>query len=122
MVSYQWKVSPHARLGYLWNTNSVLIPTTQMPMNGITPSPTGGSSQLPGGLQYDIGADWAALKKLTVAGDFLGNQFLNSPSLILGTQTIPTTPSTTPSTLTPVKSSYTVDYLASAQSGDRWET
>ena len=92
VVSYQWKVSPHARLGYLWNTSSVLIPNTAAPVNGMSPPPTGGSSQLPGGFQYDIGADWAALKKLTVAGDFMGNQFLNSPSLVQGTQTIPETP------------------------------
>ena len=122
VVSYQWKVSPHARLGYLWNTSSVLIPTTSAPVNGIAPSPTGGSSQLPGGLQYDIGADWAALKKLTVAGDFLGSQFLNSPSLVLGKQTIPAPPTqdSIAPTLTPVKSTYRSTISASAENGDRW--
>ena len=106
IFSYQWKVAPHARVSYLWNTNSVLIP----PPNNPT-----GSSQLPGGLQYDVGADWAAARQLTIAADFFGNQFLNSPYLIpCGTggttcTTIPTSPSTTPPSLTPTKQSYTVN-------------
>ncbi len=65
-MSYQWKVAPHARLGYQWNTNTVLIPS----------SSSGGSSRLPGGFQYDIGADWSATKQITVAGDFLGSEFI----------------------------------------------
>ena len=103
VFSYQWKVAPHAKIGYLWNTNSVLIPS----------SSTGGSSQLPGGLQYDIGADWSAARQLTIAADFLGSQFLNSPYLVpcsgSACVTIPTSPSTTPSSLAPTTRSYTVN-------------
>ncbi len=81
IFSYQWKVSPHARVGYLWNTKTVLIP-----------NPDGtGSNTLPGGFQYDFGADWSVIKQLTITGDFFGNQFLNSPYLTPGTAEIPTT-------------------------------
>ena len=46
VVSYQWKISPHARLGYIWNTSTVLIPAAT--------TPTGSNStRLPGGFQYD---------------------------------------------------------------------
>jgi hypothetical protein len=103
IFSYQWKVAPHARVAYLWNTNSVVIPS----------SPTGGSSQLPGGLQYDVGADWAAARQLTIAADFFGNQFLNSPYLVsCGTGgTMCTTiqaGAQPPPSLTPTTRSYTV--------------
>ena len=81
IFSYQWKVSPHARIGYLWNTQSVLIPNS----DGT------GSNRLPGGFQYDFGADWSVIKQLTIAGDFFGNQFLNSPYLTPGVTEIPTT-------------------------------
>ena len=40
VVSYQWTVSPHARVGYLWNTSSVLIPYSPP---GSTEPPTGGT-------------------------------------------------------------------------------
>jgi hypothetical protein len=80
VLSYQIKpwIAPHARIGYQWNTNTVLIP------NG-----RGGSSRLPGGFQYDLGADAKVVKNVTLAGDFLGNQFLNSPALATGTYSPP---------------------------------
>jgi len=30
-------------------------------------------------MQYDFGADWAAAKRVTVAADVLGSQYLNTP-------------------------------------------
>jgi hypothetical protein len=82
VVSYQWRVSPHARIGYIWNTSTVLIP----PPN----PPTGSSStRLPGGFQYDFGADMKVFQRVTVAADILGNQFQNSPVLVPVTTNIP---------------------------------
>jgi hypothetical protein len=82
VLSYQFKpwIAAHARIGYQWNTNTVLIP------EGTT---TSGSSRLPGGFQYALGADTKVVKNLTLAADFLGNQFLNSPAITLGTSNIP---------------------------------
>lgn len=76
LYSYLAKVSPHAKLGYEWNTTTELNNPT-----GVA----GGNKKLPGGMQYDIGADWAVGRKVTVAGDLLGSQFLNTPELIEGT-------------------------------------
>src|SRR5664280_273506 len=82
VVSYQWRVSPHAKFGYIWNTSTVLI---QPPT-----SPTGNNStRLPGGLQYDFGADAKVFQRVTLAVDFLGNQFQNSPVLVPVTTNIP---------------------------------
>ena len=77
VYSYLGKVSPHAKFGYQWNS------PTQLNNPTFT---AGGNLSLPGGMQYDAGADWAAVKHLTVAADVLGNQFLNTPRLI-STQT-----------------------------------
>jgi len=81
ILSYQARLSPHARIGYQFNTTTVLIPST-----GGT-----GNSSLPGGLQYNIGADYVLFRKVptTLAGDFLGNYIVNSPVLVPGTVTIP---------------------------------
>jgi len=85
VVSYLWKVSPHAKIGYQWNTSTILNNNTA----------------LPGGLQYDAGADWAMLKSVTVAGDLLGSQYLNAPRLVAGTTPLPV-PLTNPPTPTTV--------------------
>jgi len=76
VYSYLGKVSPHAKFGYEWNTATEL--------NNPTGAP-GGNKSLPGGMQYDFGADWALSRKVTVAGDVLGSQFLNTPELLEGT-------------------------------------
>ncbi|HEX3469760.1 MAG TPA: hypothetical protein VHT28_01135 [Silvibacterium sp.] len=72
VFSYISRVSPHVRLGYQWNT------TTELNPNLVRP---GSNLALPGGLQYNVGADWAWTKYLTVAGDLMGNQYLNAPRL-----------------------------------------
>ena len=76
VYSYLAKVSPHARFGYEWNT------TTEL--NNPSGEP-GGNKTLPGGMQYDFGADWAMSRKVTLAADLLGSQFLNTPELLEGT-------------------------------------
>jgi hypothetical protein len=80
ILSYQARLSPHARIGYQFNTATVLIPNA----SGT------GSSTLPGGLQYNVGADYVLFKKVptTLAGDFLGNYIVNSPVLVPGTTII----------------------------------
>ena len=72
VFSYLAKIAPHAKIGYQWNTATELNNPTQT---------AGGNQSLPGGLQYDIGADWAWTKSLTFAGDLLGSQYLNSTKL-----------------------------------------
>ncbi len=81
VYSYLAKVSPHAKIGYQWNTTTELNNPSQS---------TGGNQSLPGGLQYDFGADWAAVKHLTVAVDALGSQYLNAPTTALQPISVPT--------------------------------
>jgi len=70
--SYLQRFSPHLKIGYQWNTSSELD----------NPTNTAGKNQnLPGGVQYNFGADWAAFKRLTLAADILGNQYLNTPKV-----------------------------------------
>lgn len=70
LFEYRWKVSPHAKIGYQWNSNSQLVNIFQSP-----------NSQLPGGVQYAAGADYRVLRQLTLAADVLGSQFVNSKVL-----------------------------------------
>ena len=76
------KISPRVRLGYQFNTATVLIPNAT---TGL------GSSSLPGGLQYTGGADFIVLsgeRPLTFAADFIGNYVVNSPWLAPGYATL----------------------------------
>ena len=114
-ASYLWKISPHAKVGYQWNTATDLNNPT------LT---TGGDLSLPGGFQYDAGADWAWLKRVTLAADILGSQFLNAPKLTLSTTPLPTpiTNPPTPSTINlptvdTSNSSYTINDLSA---GLKW--
>lgn len=114
-VSYLWKVSPHAKVGYQWNTATELNNPT------LT---AGGNQSLPGGFQYDVGADWAWLRHVTVAGDLLGSQYLNAPKLTSTTTPLPT-PLTNPPTpitinlptVTTSNAAYTINDLSA---GLKW--
>ncbi len=75
LFEYRWKVAPHLKLSYQWNGTSQL-------MNLSAPANT---TRLPGGLQYDGGADIRISRPLTLAVDLLGNQFVNTPSFTLTT-------------------------------------
>jgi hypothetical protein len=104
VYSYLGKVSPHAKFGYQWNTKTEL--------NNPTDS-AGGDLALPGGIQYDAGADWAMLKRITLAGDILGSQFLNAPRYITTNSPLPTTPSTVSlATIVAQNSSYSISNLS----------
>ena len=70
LFEYRAKLSPHLKLGYQWNSGSQLV-------NIFSASKTA----LPGGLQYDAGADYRLHRKLTVAADILGSQSVNTVSL-----------------------------------------
>jgi hypothetical protein len=118
VFSYVSRVSPHVRLGYQWNSETELNPNLVRP---------GSNLALPGGLQYDVGADWAWTKKLTVAGDLMGNQYLNAPRLYTTTTglTYTNVPSAQPpptttvhlGTVTSISSSYWINDIST---GLKW--
>jgi hypothetical protein len=109
IYSYLWKVSPHVKMGYQWNTETELNNPTDT---------AGGNQTLPGGMQYDVGADWAMHRRLTLAADLLGNQYLNTPRYVKTTSTIQTTTGTLQlATGTVSNSSYSI---TSASTGLKW--
>ncbi len=118
VFSYVSRVSPHVRLGYQWNSETELNPNLVRP---------GSNLALPGGLQYDVGADWAWTKKLTVAGDLMGNQYLNAPRLTPSSTTLTyeNTPAAQPpptttvhlGTVTSISSSYWINDIST---GVKW--
>ena len=70
LLEYRARLAPHMKVGYQWNdTTKILSPTLQS-----------GSARLPGGLSYAIGTDFRIHPKLTLNADFLGNQFVNTPT------------------------------------------
>ncbi len=107
VYSYLAKVSPHAKIGYQWNTKTELNNPT---------GTAGGNQALPGGFQYDFGADWAMTRRVTVAGDVLGSQFLNTPAISSSLVTIPdvtlTPGQAAPETSTPITSSYSINNVS----------
>ena len=110
VYSYLARVSPHARIGYQWNTATELNNPT------LT---AGGNKALPGGVQYDVGADWAWTQHLTLAGDLLGSQYTNAAKVVKSLTPLPppvTNPPTNPSiflpTVTTANASYTISDLS----------
>jgi hypothetical protein len=123
ILSYQARLSPHARLGYQFNTSTVLIPTTYDPATGNAT----GYAGLPGGLQYDLGADYSLFKKVptTVAGDFLGNYIVNSPVLLnrpFGNQRLTQAWGINPPALLPATTSYGVAQLSIGAKVRPWKS
>jgi hypothetical protein len=64
VLTYAGRISPHVRLGYEWNSGSVLA--------GDPLSSTGTSASLPPAWLYSGGADFRATKWLTIAADLIG--------------------------------------------------
>ncbi len=60
-ISRTGKIAPHANVAYQWNGDSI-----------IGSAVPGVKGKLPDNFFYDVGADWAVVKKLTIAGDVLG--------------------------------------------------
>ena len=83
LFEYRARLAPHLKLAYQWNGNSDLLysQTTQR------------TSRLPGGLQADAGADLKIVRRLTVAVDLLGTQFVNAPSFVLSSAPVSPVPS-----------------------------
>jgi hypothetical protein len=75
LAEYRAKIAPHIKIGYEWNDTTNVLDLAH-----------GASARLPGGLQYDIGTDYRVQKRLTLAADFLGSQFVNTPSFTQSTQ------------------------------------
>lgn len=116
--SYLAKFAPHAKIGYQWNTKSDLNnPTYTDPVYNNGAIVTQSDKALPGGVQYDIGGDWAAAKRFTVALDLLGYQFINSQRLVFSTAVVnPSNPLTLPTT-TAQSASYSINNLSA---GFKW--
>jgi len=71
LAAYKAKFSPHVKIGYQWNTDSIL-----------NYNYTSGTNQrLPGGIQSAIGLDYGVSPHLTLSADILTNQFQDSPSI-----------------------------------------
>lgn len=85
LVSYRnrdSRFSPHFKLGRLWNGSSVLVNSN-----------ASGNSPLPGGMEYDAGTDIRISgRRLTLAVDVIGNQFVNGLSLKPSAITLNPTP------------------------------
>ena len=115
LFSYRRKITPHLKLSYQWNGVSDLINPSATP---------NGSKSLPGGLQYDAGADWRVRHSLTIAADILGNQFVNTPSLvsdIVNLSPPPTTAETfVPASLPTVSATNNTYTTANLSAGLKW--
>ena len=112
--------SPHAKVGYQWNTATELnIGTPAQTSTTSTTSSTSPSSKksLPGGMTYDVGADFTIHKKLTIAIDLLGNQYLNTPGLQSTQTSVAGVPGGSLNTISIVNSSYTINNVST---GFKW--
>ena len=80
------RITPHANLGYQWNSFSNLYvnPCYESGTCSPTHPGTGGvpSLKLPPSLDYSAGVDAGITKWLTVVGDFVGQRYFNSPVVI----------------------------------------
>jgi hypothetical protein len=107
VYSYIARFSPHAKVAYQWNGS------TELNWRANPTDPTGktGSNQnLPGGVQYAMGFDWGALKRLTVAVDLMGNQYLDVTRLVQTSKEVTSTLSI-PTSVASV-GSYTINELS----------
>jgi hypothetical protein len=75
LAAYKAKFSPHIKIGYQWNTDSVLLNISGTP---------GKNQSLPGGFQTAVGVDYGVTRHLTLSADLLTNEFQNSPSVSQG--------------------------------------
>jgi hypothetical protein len=73
----QGRVSPHLNVAYLWNGKSVLAGDVA----------TGRKESLPDQVQYAVGVDIGATRRLTLAFDFLGTHVIDSPRVLRETFT-----------------------------------
>jgi hypothetical protein len=104
LFEYRKRLAPHLKLSYQWNGNSQVMDLQKAPY-----------LRLPGGLQYAAGVDFKVKGYLTLAGDILGNQFVNTPSFTVANAKLPagTDAPTSPIPIaTPLMSTYTTVNLS----------
>jgi hypothetical protein len=99
IVSAGKRFSPHANFGFQWNGQSILagdVTGTTVFENsaGQTLIQNGPAitHNLPRDIQYSIGADYGATKRLSLAADYLGQTIFDAPSIAADnfiTQNIP---------------------------------
>lgn len=82
VYSHQGRVTPNFNVAYQWNSGSILN----------TDPVSGAHLNLPASFMYSGGADIAVNKRLTIAGEFLGQYVINGSRLILSQVTIPSGP------------------------------
>jgi hypothetical protein len=124
VLTYAGRISPHVRLGYEWNSSSILAgdPLVVVPPPPAPKPKPGPSASLPPAWLYSAGADIRATKWLTIAADLIGQSVLSANRLSLGSltrlpetdgKTYPTSSSLTqvPS-IQPTVSSYNSDAIA----------
>jgi hypothetical protein len=69
-VSRSGRLSPHVNVAYQWNGSSLLAGAV-----------AGTKGDLPDILSYAVGADWAAVRELTVSADYLGEHVIDASRL-----------------------------------------
>jgi hypothetical protein len=77
--TYRGRVSPHVRMGYQWNGDSVLA--------GDPTAATGSTAGLPHEFFYSAGVDARVTHRLTVAADILGQHVFSASRLKLSSYT-----------------------------------
>lgn len=111
LFEFRARLAPHLKVSYQWNNVSKLV------------NPSGGTNRLPGGLSYAAGADLQVFRRLTLAADVLGSQFVNSPSISAGTLALKPTPganSVAPASLPGVNPLTTTYTTADVSTGLKW--
>jgi hypothetical protein len=79
-LTYLARLSPHVRFGYQWNGSSVL--------SGDPTTTTGSSASLPPEILYSAGADYRAMKRLTLTADLIGEYVLSASRMVFGTKNL----------------------------------
>jgi hypothetical protein len=97
VFSRRGRTTPNINVGYQWNGASPLF------VNGA-----GSQLNLPSAFLYSGGLDFAVIKQLTLAAEFVGQAVIDGPRLAATTNTIPRQSGTFPSIRT-LNSTYTMN-------------
>jgi hypothetical protein len=112
VLTYASKLSPHVRVGYEWNSHSVL--------SGDPTLKGAETASLPPALLYSGGVDYRVTKRLTLAADLIGQRVLSANRVSLGA--IPRLPetdgNTNPASESPVSVRSIVPVFSSSYSSD----
>lgn len=75
-LTYRARLSPHVRIGYQWNGDSLLA--------GDPTSAAKSKESLPPEILYSAGADFRVVPRLTLAADLIGGRVLDASRLAMG--------------------------------------